>query len=1537
MNDPEIVCGPVLRRVSRDTVTVFVALRSPRKVTLRVYSGETPGGAGTAAVQLGTAETTRLGERLHVVAVTSTVVEGGTPADPGADLRYQLFLGPPDGTAAPVPDGAAATTLFSPGVLLAGGELSPDPMGVVGYPAAGRRLPGFQVPPDDPAGLRVLHGGDRGPDAEGTDALATADQLVRDALTDPATGARPHLLVLTGDQVRTDDVSALLLALVRATAAKWGLAHDQLPGLADDEQPTVLGTHRRAALARRIGLRATDNHLLSFAEHVALHLLVLSDAAWPTMPTIEQVHPDLDWTRLPAELRAKIVAGSPYTAPAVIEGEVELFTAYLQARERLVAFRSSLHRARRAMANVAVLSTMGAHDAAPGWNASRASATKLLGDPAGKRVLVNALSANAVFHAWGNTPEQFTGTAPGAQLLTRLQTWLTPAVPAAAGADVDGLVGAPSAALARPATALTYSWALARDRWQLLFLDTQTNRGYPVAAGDPPAPLRDEGVVAALRLLPEPTATTVTLVVSAVPLVLPQRQELAHPTARPYSWSSHAASLHRTMTKLTTEKVPGGTAKKRTRRVLVLTGGQGHASAVRMRFSAKAPAYDSGTDAVEAVVGQFTAAPLRNTTALGRRLHVAGYDQHAVLAPWRDFVGWDQAHTSAATTQEPLPVGVRLTGADRTPAVWTIANRPQVAEVTPDLRVTVSPHWAWRADYLRSSLLATPRPEDLLEVAEQAGPWDDPDEPPPTPATAPKVWNLARYRYASHNHDHHRNWWAAGSELVGESALGDITFTAVPAPAPDAPATTPPVVPGAVATAHAAQWWWADDGRDTARRTRFDIGFEPGWGWYDDDRYDGRALRRGDFDARTGVQASYWGVRQNAGTHVADLRADLVELGFLIAGRDPAGKFDEHTQWAVREFQIYARQGKGAREKEYPGTKPSRYLDRLEPVDIPTDFRFDRPEDKVTGVVDRNTRRLIGYWLANRLRCPVVIEAMVVSAGKPTGVAPGEGKGNLWHHTEPGYAPSGVWREYATDFTGRFTVPEADSVAQPPSTDPAAGEDKRPRLVILSGWSDDLKPRPLAQSVVPEDPDAGPITVPEIRVQVDGGQWSRPETMWKRLEMKPETMLTGNPTVADLVSAIATPTGTTPEEREAARLVGRRRLSTYKVVRAVAEVEAIGFFDGINGYDNAFLSMGPCHWTMGKFKPQPPTPALGVPGPHVIRVNKKWVVEAGEFWAFLALLEHLYPETFESHFGADGVRASKKWGQRGVWDAGGRKYVAYAMLPDDLAPRQLGAVVREYDYFHSWHSFYRMLMAVRTSDNVRRAMYRLTAQRICDGLAAEWPGAPTHLPSNPTPPPVPVPPDTVGADGVPRRPKVGEVITSEWGVALLHRWHVLSPSGLFNSAYAINELRFTYEFALNGQCRTCGEATRRGPVDPWSPNGGPRVGPDFTIDPADWGDAHEHAMVAGVVHRANYHDSSHMKNTINEVREWPQWYTDSSIKKDFKLEVDDLPVPGGSGVDPAVFPVSERQLKHERGSFLLDSEGLPYPESHTVPTPGGGS
>src|SRR5205807_6161228 len=66
---PLILSGPLLRRVEPQSVTVWLALKEPRLVTLRVYARND---AGELVLQCeGTHPTIRLGKNLHIVAVTA--------------------------------------------------------------------------------------------------------------------------------------------------------------------------------------------------------------------------------------------------------------------------------------------------------------------------------------------------------------------------------------------------------------------------------------------------------------------------------------------------------------------------------------------------------------------------------------------------------------------------------------------------------------------------------------------------------------------------------------------------------------------------------------------------------------------------------------------------------------------------------------------------------------------------------------------------------------------------------------------------------------------------------------------------------------------------------------------------------------------------------------------------------------------------------------------------------------------------------------------------------------------------------------------------------------------------------------------------------------------------------------------------------------------------------------------------------------------------------------------------------------------------
>src|SRR5690349_8623943 len=101
--------------------------------------------------------------------------------------------------------------------------------------------------------------------------------------------------------------------------------------------------------------------------------------------------------------------------------------------------------------------------------------------------------------------------------------------------------------------------------------------------------------------------------------------------------------------------------------------------------------------------------------------------------------------------------------------------------------------------------------------------------------------------------------------------------------------------------------------------------------------YGGYNLRRGDRDD----QYRYAGVPRTAPADVIpapgatpfieQLQYDLLELGFSLVGTAD-GIFGSMTEWAVREFQIYAKMPFLAQEIPATSSAPARYVDRLSQV-----------------------------------------------------------------------------------------------------------------------------------------------------------------------------------------------------------------------------------------------------------------------------------------------------------------------------------------------------------------------------------------------------------------------------------------------------------------------------------------------------------------------------------------------------------------------------------------------------------------------------
>ncbi len=179
---PLILAGPMLRRTEPRAVTVWLALKTPQVVTLRIYNRN---GAGTLVQQLeGTRHTVRLGDQLHMVAITARAI----------NEHERLAWG------------ELYAHLDTPGILT-NNPASADLLHRLVYP--GHPLPSFVLPPEDLNQLRILHGSCRKPHGVGREMLSVADAMLEDAANEPT--RRPQQLFMTGDQIYGDDVAASLL------------------------------------------------------------------------------------------------------------------------------------------------------------------------------------------------------------------------------------------------------------------------------------------------------------------------------------------------------------------------------------------------------------------------------------------------------------------------------------------------------------------------------------------------------------------------------------------------------------------------------------------------------------------------------------------------------------------------------------------------------------------------------------------------------------------------------------------------------------------------------------------------------------------------------------------------------------------------------------------------------------------------------------------------------------------------------------------------------------------------------------------------------------------------------------------------------------------------------------------------------------------------------------------------------------------------------------------------------------------------------
>ena len=496
---PLILAGPLLRRVEPQFVTVWLALKEPRMVTLRVYASND---AGDLVQQCeGAHHTIRLGNHLHIVAVTARA-SADALLHWGGLYYYDLFFQADDHTGTletPVP--ANAAHLETPGIL----NIDPsqaDPLHRLVYP--GHTLPSFVLPPEDVNQLRVVYGSCRKPHGAGKEMLSALDTILASAIQQGKD--RPQQLFLAGDQIYADDVAApLLFALIDAGNFFFaGNEEEVLPGV--HIPACELGPGKRGDIVHNKAMFTTtvpQNQLLALREFAAMYLFAWSDVPWPDdLPGAQQI-----WNAYPqARPRA--------------DDQEKVEAEYAAQLEQLERFRSVLPQVRRALANIATYTICDDHEITDDWFLDGAWCQRVLASPVGRRIIGNGLLAYALFQAWGNTPQQFAEPS-GMALLNAVDAWRGDA--SDAGVEtIEEIIGLPAAfsgsgELPRSPRALHWYHTYAGPRYQVIVMDTRTRRLYH-SPHDFPGLLSPEAmhmqVAAAARQDAE-----VTIIISATPVL----------------------------------------------------------------------------------------------------------------------------------------------------------------------------------------------------------------------------------------------------------------------------------------------------------------------------------------------------------------------------------------------------------------------------------------------------------------------------------------------------------------------------------------------------------------------------------------------------------------------------------------------------------------------------------------------------------------------------------------------------------------------------------------------------------------------------------------------------------------------------------------------------------------------------------------------------------------------------------------------------------------------------------------------------------
>ena len=366
---PPILAGPILRRLTKERMVLWLATSRPLDITLCIYHHQQKTCLFQGSVADFSPAPIRIGEHAYIYLIDYQ------PADPlpvEELLEYEFLVS-------------------ENGRELSLNELLPHLV----YGEQERPL--FVVKPKID---HLLHGSCRKPHYPSDDAILRIDDELVDTVVQVQ--ERPALFVMTGDQIYADDVGGPMLAAMHQIISLLGLYPEQMDGaaVADSEElfNSPLCYYRREELLPHNketktlrdrffgGVRkpiftsiAAHNHVVTLAETAAMYLLIWSPVLWKYV--------DMENVSIAGQHRA----------------------LYAKEKKAVEGFVDGLERVQRMLAHIPVYMIFDDHDVTDDWNLTRGWEEVAYGHPFSRRIIGNALICYFLFQGWGNDPKKFEG------------------------------------------------------------------------------------------------------------------------------------------------------------------------------------------------------------------------------------------------------------------------------------------------------------------------------------------------------------------------------------------------------------------------------------------------------------------------------------------------------------------------------------------------------------------------------------------------------------------------------------------------------------------------------------------------------------------------------------------------------------------------------------------------------------------------------------------------------------------------------------------------------------------------------------------------------------------------------------------------------------------------------------------------------------------------------------------------------------------------------------------------------------------------